>query len=378
MNEGYGMEELDSPPLSQGSFLQMWHHMVQSPTESLSGLDVPLLPDAALHQGFDEGLFELPDTLEPSVSPMDCVPPPASSVPSTIDYPGQHGFQLRFQQTGTTKSVTSTFSQQLNKLYCQLAKTCPVEVLVTLDPPPGAILRATAVYKKAEHVSEVVRRCPHHQSVTDNNQGVAHRSHLIRVEGNQRALYLEDQHTMRQSVIVNYEPPQLGSEVTTVLLNYMCNSSCMGGMNRRPILTILTLETPDEQVLGRRCFEVRVCACPGRDLKTEEENANKVQNGTTTSGTKRKSRPAPTTETKKVKSSNSGSEDEEVYVLNVHGKERYKWLKKINDGLELMDCMPPAEVDKLKQKSHSKTVKHEKLEPKSGKRLLLKDKSDSD
>lgn len=64
------------------------------------------------------------------------------------------------------------YSQILNKLYCQLAKTCPVDVLVGREPPQGAMLRATAIYKKSEHVSEVVIRCPHHQSVAENNEGL--------------------------------------------------------------------------------------------------------------------------------------------------------------------------------------------------------------
>ncbi|KAL2079608.1 hypothetical protein ACEWY4_025352 [Coilia grayii] len=324
-----------------------------------------------------------------STSPgMDSLPPTATTVPSTSDYPGTLGFRVRFTQFSTAKSATSTFSQKLDKLFCQLAKTCPVEVLVDGEPPAGAILRATAVYKKSEHVADVVLRCPHHQNIAENNEGVAHRSHLIRMEGTQLAVYLEDQATKRQSVVVPYERPQLGSEATTILLSYMCNSSCMGGMNRRPILTILTLETQEGQVLGRRCFEVRVCACPGRDRKTEEENSMKKK--VLSTGTKRKMQgseteregqgqamPNPST-SKKLKADPNA--DDEIFTLQIRGRKLYEMLKSINDSFELSDAIPLADQEKYRQKAASKAKHGEAgVAPKSGKRLLLKEeKSDSD
>uniref|UniRef100_A0A8C3RK40 Tumor protein 63 (p63) n=1 Tax=Chelydra serpentina TaxID=8475 RepID=A0A8C3RK40_CHESE len=180
---------------------------------------------------------------------------PSPAIPSNTDYPGPHSFDVSFQQSSTAKSATWTYSTELKKLYCQIAKTCPIQVKVMTPPPQGAIIRAMPVYKKAEHVTEVVKRCPNHELSREFNEGqIAPPSHLIRVEGNSHAQYVEDPITGRQSVLVPYEPPQVGTEFTTVLYNFMCNSSCVGGMNRRPILIIVTLETRETSMQSQSSY----------------------------------------------------------------------------------------------------------------------------
>lgn len=65
------------------------------------------------------------------------------------------------------------YSPLLKKLYCQIAKTCPIQIKVSTPPPPGTVIRAMPVYKKAEHVTEVVKRCPNHELGRDFNEGEA-------------------------------------------------------------------------------------------------------------------------------------------------------------------------------------------------------------
>ncbi|XP_073759557.1 tumor protein p73 isoform X2 [Callorhinus ursinus] len=248
------------------------------------------------------------------------------------------------------------YSPLLKKLYCQIAKTCPIQIKVSTPPPPGTIVRAMPVYKKAEHVTEVVKRCPNHELGRDFNEGQsAPASHLIRVEGNNLSQYVDDPVTGRQSVMVPYEPPQVGTEFTTILYNFMCNSSCVGGMNRRPILIIITLETRDGQVLGRRSFEGRICACPGRDRKADEDHHREQQalsesaakHGAASKRAFKQSPAAVPALGTNVKKRRLG--DEDVYYMHVRGRENFEILMKVKESLELMELVPQQLVDTYRQ-----------------------------
>ncbi|CAL1605849.1 unnamed protein product [Knipowitschia caucasica] len=287
---------------------------------------------------------------------------PAPAIPSNADYPGPHAFQVSFQQSSTAKSATWTYSPLLKKLYCQIAKTCPIQIKLSSAPPPGSLLRAMPVYKKAEHVTEVVKRCPNHELGRDFNDGQsAPASHLIRVEGNSLNQYVDDPVTGRQSVCVPYESPQVGTEFTTILYNFMCNSSCVGGMNRRPILIIITLESRDGQVLGRRSFEGRICACPGRDRKADEDHYREQQalsDNTTKNGTnKRNFKQSPTSiPIPNINMRKRRHGEEEIYYIPVRGRENFDLLMKIKDSLELMELVPQPLVESYRQQTQQQLI----------------------
>lgn len=196
-----------------------------------------------------------------------------SSLPACTNWEGEYGFNVNFTLKKFTQDSVA-YSEQVDKLFVTKGSVIPVAVSTTKKVPRGAVLRAMAVFVLAEHASDVVRRCPGHAH-EDASRGKQAHDHLIHSVCDV-ATYETDPVTGRHSVVAPFKNPDIGEKHSVYLYKFMCFNSCIGGINRRPVMVIFTLELGD-QVLGRRALEVKICAAPHRDMRALEM---KVKNKT--------------------------------------------------------------------------------------------------
>ncbi|KAI5938935.1 Tumor protein 63 [Manis javanica] len=83
---------------------------------------------------------------------------PSPAIPSNTDYPGLPSFDVSFQQSSTTKSATWTYSTELKKLYCQIAKTFPIQIKTISSLPVMSGITSTfdmdARGNKQQHIKQ--------------------------------------------------------------------------------------------------------------------------------------------------------------------------------------------------------------------------------
>ena len=130
---------------------------------------------------------------------------------------------------------------------------------------PGFFIRALPVFSLPSDLRQPVKRCPSHAALSDKtNKNFAFPDHLIRVDG-EDPTYQEDSISGRLSVLFPV--------VERKLLKFMCLGSDLGGINRRPVKLVFTLEDAVGLVVGRQVFDLRLCSSPKRDkLKDEEKH----------------------------------------------------------------------------------------------------------
>ncbi|XP_033642575.1 cellular tumor antigen p53-like isoform X1 [Asterias rubens] len=272
-------------------------------------------------------------------------PPPTSAaaqtLPSNVDYPGEFHFEIYLGQPTSTaaKSVSWTYSPSLKKLFVDKDKACPVMFKTSSEPPPGSYIRAMPIFKKPEYIQEQVRRCPNHAGPPSE----ASSQHIITCS-EPSAIYSEDHSTERLSVTMEYKMPQIGTEHTTYLLTFKCFLSCVGGLNRRQIQTVFTLEN-NGQVLGRQVIDVRVCACPGRDRKGEEKQQTDKQ---AKKPSKRGNNKVSQTFSVTQMGGKRKKPDEEIYYMAIKGRTKYELLMRIKESLDLMEYVTTDQKNQYK------------------------------
>ena len=238
----------------------VWSQGQQVPSSSSSGVTMIKVPEHQMTAASD-------------------MPRPTSVNPSTDDWPGHHMFDVSFTKWSQgAKNKHWDYSSQLKKLFIDMNRWVQVEFRVGASITPGDLyIRALPIYCDASSVREPVRRCPNHASASDQtNANFSDPLHLIRLD-NDYSQYETDEVSGRLSVRWPVQQPHEGTDRTRELLKFMCLGSDVGGINRRPLKVIFSLETAGAQVLGRKVFDVRICSCPRRDKAGEEERMQNLE-----------------------------------------------------------------------------------------------------
>uniref|UniRef100_A0A914W5F3 SAM domain-containing protein n=1 Tax=Plectus sambesii TaxID=2011161 RepID=A0A914W5F3_9BILA len=304
-----------------------------TPQETSEGRGFPTFSDPANIEGDYKGQFLSGSDGEAAARPVSACQPPvsvAAEYPSNTPYPGPYGFQIFFSkapENESKKTISYVYVRDENRLYVRPNTACPIHFKVDQQLPVGTRVRAMPAYSRPQDVQDVVKRCMNH--IQEDREKLDHCDHFIR--SNHRDVRFEEAGPRRrQSVTVPLDAPPTGSDYTTAMFEFMCFSSCTGTINRRPLQVVFTLEQGD-QVIGRHAIELKVCACPGRDATVNDAKAD-------TDGKKRKApkaRGERVTEFSTVQPLTSTTEDDALYVVQIHGRELYKLVMTIIRNYEM-------------------------------------------
>ena len=261
--------------------------------------------------------------------------------PGIDQWEGPAKLRFQFEDIGKWKKRGYTYSQKLNKLYIEMGK--PVGVRFSLDQSSvldlsGTVIRALPVYLETLHRGKPVSRCPVHCSPEDPsnaNTDPAIVKHLVRTS-EPGTVYEENPRSGRLSTVVRTKEANPGCDFFTVSYQFMCLGSCMGGIGRRPICLVFTLESGAGEVLGRQVVELRICTCPLRDMQQDEQKKIKgdctpVKNSSLSS--------VPQSDSSSVRSAGGGGgggyDTEDLFFVPVRGFHNFQLVNKVAESLEL-------------------------------------------
>lgn len=198
-----------------------------------------------------------------------------NQLPLTDEYVTDYGFDigLNSESAGRTSWM---FSTKLNKVFVKINTTLNVTAnYKVVDPSVQLFIRAMIVYTSANNLSEPVMKCPNHLEQSKREK-LEYPEHILRCStiethyiGTEGGKYFNEKYAILipMCAVAANEP---------LKLQFTCQNSCSGGMNRKMTSIVFTLEDAYQQVLGRRVLNFKVCSCPKRDKEKDEEVFSKI------------------------------------------------------------------------------------------------------
>ncbi|XP_031567520.1 tumor protein 63-like isoform X2 [Actinia tenebrosa] len=299
------------------------------------------------------------------------MPSLCSNISPDQDFPGPFDFAINFEikPEPVPKASPWIFSHEAEKLFAKRNVDIPLRFTLKgpLSPEVAQFLaiRIEIVYSSTEHSRHVVQRCPNHVS---NPESLQSGQHIVET-ANKDAVYGTCHQTGQHVLILpltKLETGQTDCMFKLEFIRFMCLTTCPGGPERRPFQAVFTLLYKDK-VYGRKTLKTKICSTPGR---TRDNEVNSVRMSRKLSASD-SSGPVPK---KKVKieetpvdtSSNRESkmsvnqavhetttehvgplhikqedEDDELFTIQVRGRETYEYLMKFKEAIELTRMVPP-------------------------------------
>ncbi|XP_026818673.1 cellular tumor antigen p53-like isoform X1 [Rhopalosiphum maidis] len=206
---------------------------------------------------------------------------PTGIIPCQDEFGGSLNFEVLLDSSFQSYRQKWIYSVKLQKLFIDINKVLLLNFKCDFEKIANNTLlfvRAMPMYSSADYLKEPVDRCLQHLSPIDQfNKGITHLEHVIRCD-NESTTYHIDEVSKRKSVVTLLSRPEHESDSTRLSYRFVCKTSCISGMQRRPIIVIFTLEDYTGQVLGRRVLPVKICSCPKRDMVREEEDTHLKKN----------------------------------------------------------------------------------------------------
>eukprot|EP00124_Ichthyophonus_hoferi_P002167 Ihof_evm3s137 gene=Ihof_evmTU3s137 len=242
------------------------------------------------------------------------------------------------------KGATWLYGSQRDLLYVTMNTTVPINLTIEGNPPADANVRVKVVYANPEDYMERVVRCPTH---ADRKEQATKPfpDQIIRVD--HLAATNELDRLNHYSVLIPYSKLKSRPQLR---LRYLCYSSCVASINKRPVSTVIILEDASGRLLGQRSVSTKICACPGRDLKKDNPitaEKDKWKNNRNVKGQQTNDidpHPSRTTfvnpKNEILQSTKSIVQDNNnMYTVNrtIRGRANFEMINKIIDSLNLMD-----------------------------------------